>query len=348
MELCNHTPFAPFTFEAADHDDDPFQVVVVRGTFDIVPDEPLRPAATQDPVKLAPVFRGDPLASSLLHDDDLAPYKERADILVEGNAYAPGARPHTEWLAGLKVGELSKRVMVTGPRVWTYHALGGWMLSRAAPTTVVPLCYENAFGGSATAGDRDVICEHNPVGRGVVDKASVDRSQPIVAPSVMASDDFEPTLDGSHSVEGFGPIAKHWLPRRRHAGTFDDAWVEKRSPQLPLDFSPLFHNCAHPDLIYPRHLEGDEAVRLERLHPEREILSFVLPSLQVFVVVTDGAGFRYASRARLDTLGLEPAANKAALVWRATMLLLEDGIRQIDIVAAPIHSALRALDKGRS
>ena len=47
-------------------------------------------ADEQDPEVLAPKYRGDPAASSLLYDSDFYLTKPTTDVLLHGHAYAPG------------------------------------------------------------------------------------------------------------------------------------------------------------------------------------------------------------------------------------------------------------------
>ena len=61
---------------------------------------------------------------------------------------------------------------------------------------------------------------------------------------------------------GFGPIARHWEPRVRWAGTYDKRWQRTRKPLLPDDFDDRFHQCAPEDQQVDGGLIGGELVEL--------------------------------------------------------------------------------------
>ena len=82
------------------------------------------------------------------------------------------------------------------------------------------------------------------------------------------------------SPVGFGPIARHWSPRRERAGTHDRAWQEKRQPLPPSDFQARFNQCAPDDLQVPG-LKGGEPVRLTGVWPERPQMAFTLPRVHL-------------------------------------------------------------------
>src|SRR5262245_41409441 len=47
---------------------------------------------------------------------DLVPFKPRADVVLVGNAFAPGAQPVASVLVRLRVGDLDKTIAVYGDR----------------------------------------------------------------------------------------------------------------------------------------------------------------------------------------------------------------------------------------
>ncbi|MBK9258908.1 MAG: DUF2169 domain-containing protein [Polyangiaceae bacterium] len=146
MILRNYTPFPPLLFDGRDVQGRDFAVLVLRGTFDIIPGAPLRPNPTQQPIVESDVWHGEPNYSSVYMESDLAPFKPRTDILVNAIAHAPGGRPLPDWQVGIEVGPIKKRLRVTGPRAWVREG-GEWKLEDPAPVTEVPLRYEYAFGG---------------------------------------------------------------------------------------------------------------------------------------------------------------------------------------------------------
>jgi hypothetical protein len=339
MQLVNHTPFSPLTFPALDLADQELQIVVLRATYELSLDRDPSPAAVQDPVRTAPEPWAPEAPSSWRYADDLAPFKPRSDVLVTATSYAPGGRPAPEWLAGVSVGRLSKQILVTGPRVWVFAPMLGWIMGPPAPTTAIPIRYEEAFGGVAQRAGADEAYPENPLGRGW--SSGADHSKPIRAPSLLRPG-LQPHLGKPYPVEGFAPIHPSWQPRLARAGTFDETWVKTRQPRLPKDFDFGFYNCAHPDLVYPGWLEGGEEVRLVRLCRHSEQLCFRLPGLAVGVSMTDKAGNRCGAVARLDTVHIDCERMKLWLVWRAVLPPARFKVARIDVVATESIAAVQA------
>jgi hypothetical protein len=72
--------------------------------------------------------------------------------------------------------------------------------------------------------------------------------------------------------------------RQQYAGTYDEAWKQHRHPQLPKDFDYRFYQTAHPKLIYPGHLRGDEMVQIVNMTPGGGRRVFFLPEIQPYAV----------------------------------------------------------------
>src|SRR5262249_28789207 len=141
----------------------------------------------------------------------------------------------------LKVGWLEKIVRVFGDRVWT-RTLGLYSISTPRPFDRMPLVWERAFGGVDRSAENpaDHVAEpRNPVGRGLFRHVGGE------PPPSMDGAPLPNLEDPTSLVERpfdrpppacFSWIAPSWAPRRKLAGTFDEAWKERRSPRLPADF----------------------------------------------------------------------------------------------------------------
>jgi hypothetical protein len=315
MEFRNFTPFPSLQFESRDEKKRDFGVAVLRGTFDIVPDRPLAPAEDQAPLVMADVYHGEPGRSSLKLENNIAPYKPKTDIHLEAEAHAPSGRPEKTWRVGLKVGRINKQLLVTGPRFWRHHFVRGWRITAPLPCVKAPVRYENAFGGVLGEADHMHVCEENMVGSGFGPLSMFDTSRVIAAPQIMSPDKPVMKLGGAYRPDGLGPIAPGWSPRCRYGGTMDDRWRKTRWPDLPEDFRFDFYNSAHPDLIYPGFVQGDEEVVLFRLSPIPE-LRFTLPGLICGLLVRWEDGQMVPLPMQLDTVHMEVPAMKVFLVWR--------------------------------
>lgn len=93
-------------------------------------------------------------------------------------------------------------------------------------------------------------------------KAQVQQMRSLAAPQFELSRQALSNPDDRQPPQGFGPIARWWSPRRDWQGTFDDHWRTYRYPEWPSDFDALFYNSAHPELMAPNHLRGDDEIAL--------------------------------------------------------------------------------------
>ncbi len=332
MIFRNFTPFPHLIFQSRDNEARDFGVLVLRGTFEIVPGAPLKPLQEQEPLEMVEKYSGDPGVSSLLSENNLAPYKPKSDIHITATAHAPGGRPLTGWKVAVHCGKIEKELKVTGPRFWQ-KAGPVWNLTDPVPVVQVPINYESAYGGRWEDGGKHGYFERNPAGAGFVNKGGLDASAPVPAPTILAMDAPEPEMNREMKVEGLGPLGPSWQPRVALAGTYDDIWKKTRWPDLPQDFRFDFYNSAHPDLIYPGFLEGDESITLTNLHPSGTI-SFSLPDYLVAMLQRFEDGEMLPAPMRLDTVHLDIPAMRAYLVWRGIhslakpMRVLEARLRQ--------------------
>lgn len=317
MIFRNYTPFHTQMLSSRDVAGGAFRIVVLRGTFVLAPGQHLGLAPEQAPMLFQDRAHGALNASSPYLENDLAPFKPRTDILVNATAQAPHGLPAPSWEVGVRVGVLEKRLRVTGPRAWEKEDGGAWRLSNPEPCATVPIRYESAFGGTFQdpwAGP--IAFDQNPLGRGYLPEGREPPESPWPAPQIESLGAPVEELGKLYRPEGLGPLGRSWEPRSARAGTRDEAWLSERCPRLPLDFDFAYHNAAHPDLIYPGHLRGDEEVTLEGLHPDGDV-RFTLPALHVGLLLRLQAGPLVPVLAALDTLMIDVPEGLVHLSWRA-------------------------------
>ena len=148
MELINATGMQAGYTMGLQPDGRELLVVVVKGTFAIPKDPNKEPVLAEEQVPLveADVFTGEPGFSAPLYESDYAPRKPRCDILVNGSAYAPGGKPTERVTVSLRVGSWQKSFDVVGNRYWKRGIL---LVTPTVPEpfTMMPISYNNAFGG---------------------------------------------------------------------------------------------------------------------------------------------------------------------------------------------------------
>jgi hypothetical protein len=320
-EIENRTPFAFEALYLADEELRPLVVPLVKGTFTIAGDGRCRPADQQLPPNLEGECWGeDPETSSYKYEPEVAFMKPATDVVLIGHAYAPDTHA-TEMRVGLRVGPLSKQLLITGDRVW-FRSAGIMSPTKPRPFETVPLIYERAFGGwdRGHADSAKHTCEpRNPVGTGY--RRAGGFQEDIRLPNIEDPRAPIEAFGDRPPPAGFGFVSPHWQPRAQLAGTFDEAWQQSRAPLLPKDFERAHLNAASPGLVAEGYLRGDETVagigltRGGRLH-------FALPGVPpppVEIALVDGQTTSLALN--LDTVIIEPDEHRVMLLWRAYLAL---------------------------
>ncbi len=189
MEIINNTSFEVEALPFKDPEGDTFLTIIVKGMFDIRPNEVATASSEQLPVAYGDELYDEEDGGSIKFEADIAPFKPRADIVLVGHAYAQGGRPVQAVDVSLRVGNLSKTIFVIGDRHWQ----GGSRLSRVSFSdpetfTVMELVYERAFGGIDFKGGD--WCKENLVGRGFFSKKSKESIDGALLPNLEDPDDL--------------------------------------------------------------------------------------------------------------------------------------------------------------
>lgn len=296
-------------------------VVVVKGTFDLVPDAPAVARAESD-LPEDDLFEGDTFEGALLQSSDFAVMKPEVDVLVRGTAYAP-SKGATAMQVAVRVkgahGAVDRAIAVFGDRTW-----GGAGVARVpsapAPFESIPLGYGRAFGGPGY--------EKNPNGVGAGAAPSADGVRRL--PNFEEIGKLVTSPDDSVSPAGLGGIHPEWAVRRALLGTYDKTWFRSRWPYYPEDFDHKFFQAAPPNQRLPR-ASGDESYELVGLHPSHGTLRGQLPGVRARV---------FAKRAsepalveipiRLDTITFAADDDALHLVWRGTVRVTDDDAPEIE------------------
>lgn len=227
-----------------------------------------------------------------------------------------------------------------------------YKLSKVELTQKVPLRYEYALGGAHQVAKPESqnkenpeqyheVCYRNPIGRGWFEHSYFnklkDYKHPLpefyLVPQIMPKGIIYETplitkqqgsmtafemakLDYQGAPAGLSALHRSWAPRLAKAGTYDEAWLENRHPNLPKDFDFGYWNCApedqqidYPDLTKPHTLLVSN---LTKGGGQQVIL---LPRHRAFVLAD--VGFEYeVCPMNLDTLIYDTDALTLKLVWR--------------------------------
>ena len=318
-QLENLTPFAALCLPSMSRTDERLTLIVVSGRFELpsagVPrTEPPRTAEEQGEVRLADEHAGEPNALELVHEGQATYTRPGTDLYLHGLAWAPGGKPTPRSTIGLRVGPCQKGAVVFGERVWS-QGIGGASPSRPVPFASMPLTYTRCFGGTPASPSRAEAeaSEHDPIGCGLHGSEREAIGQPL--PNFEDPQALINAQGDRPRPCGFGPVARHWRPRRAFAGTYDQAWAELRMPLWPKDLDERFFCAAAPGLCAVPHLQGGELVRIVGMAPDGAY-EFPLPRVRLEARFEVG---RSSIRRRmvLDALSFELEESSFVMTWRA-------------------------------
>jgi hypothetical protein len=318
LQVRNETPFVPGIFLFPDAQGVDTLYVVVKATFALGREGPVV-AEQQQKLVLADEYWGEPGQSSLKYASEAHLLKPGTDVVLVGEAHAPKGNPVPSSLVSVKVGALRKVVQVFGNRRWK----GGLVApspSSPEPFLRMPLTYERAYGGVHTVDAKQgrVLSEpRNPVGLGFRGKrtASELAGQPL--PNLEDPLKLIQGMADAPAPAGFGFVAPSWQPRQSFAGTYDEAWQERRAPYLPLDFRADYFLAAPPELCVRQFLKGGEPVEIIGASPDG-VQRFRLPLCELDVSVRV-AGKSEKPPLQLETVLLEPTESRFSMLWRGAV-----------------------------
>ena len=301
-------------------------VVVVKGTFDTTLDGTMQLAGEQQPLVYADEHYGDPETTPIRYENDFAPGKPRAEVIVVGKAVAPQGVAVARLNVALETPRGLKQAWVTGERRWVRTA-SGFVASDPVPFVEMPLTFDRAFGGvDDSQGPNQTAAElRNLVGVGFNPNRAPEDLEDLPLPNIApAHRELSSPRDTMDPV-GFGIQSRGWQPRIGYAGTYDQRWLDETCPFLPPDFD-LLHFMSAPEDQWLSELAPGSVVRCIHMAAD-PVVTYTLPAVQVPVE------FRFFDHSvkrtcTLDTLIAEPHLRRAQLVWRATVPL---GKRLVDL-----------------
>lgn len=319
LEVVNTTRFGFLSLPALDKQGEELLVVCVAATYSLPPAgrqhaEPPPLAQEQPPPPVEDAHVGKPGLSSLRREGQSAYARPEADVYVNGTAWTPGARPALAVEVSVQVGTCKKSIAVVGPRYWR-SVLGSLQQSKPEPFVSMPLCYEQSFGGpSAGDGATATTKPHpaNPVGCGNYANAREAADKPL--PRIEDRKTLIIRCSDRPAPAGLGPIARHWEPRCRFAGTYDERWRRERAPWWPSDFNERFFQAAAPGLRIP-YPQGGEPVVLTGLSPDGTV-GCCLPANRFELV-----GTPLCAPLVLDAIDIDGDAATLTLVYRTAVRL---------------------------
>jgi len=325
MQIKNQTYFAVEALPSIDTDNKAILTIIVKGTFSFESPEVIRCLKEQDEIQFADVLYDNNEFSTTMFENDIAPFKPCADIIVVGKAYAPQKIPVSSFTATLQVGKLRKELSIFGHRYW----INKNKYSIPEKILEMPIRYENAYGGFDINNKSEYFSE-NLSGKGFISNKHKSGIENIPLPNIEDSNCLISSYkDKPEKPAGMGVYSKLWRSRLKHAGTFNDDWRKNKSPNMPEDFDPLYYNAAHPDMQINGYLSGNETIILENLttYPNSRY-EFNLPEVSIKTTIIKKFEYEYSESLKktpdeskeiimnIDTLCIIPDEKKILITWR--------------------------------
>lgn len=244
---------------------------------------------------------------------DTAMPKHQGEMLVAGSFFAPAGQRVEAGEVRVQLGTIDKHLRVYPPRRWRKLLGAGVAIASDPAVSEVPIRYDLAFGGDGFS--------RNPVGIGYCPVASERgeihplpqieyRQQPVTAPG------------GDYAPAALGRIDPMWSQRLGRAGTYDEAYLRERMPGLPDDIDWRYFNEAAEDQWIDGWFSGNEAFRIEHMHPQHALLAGELPAIYGRAFVNqrqDGKTCFREIPTRLDTVWFFPAAAMGVMIYRGSI-----------------------------
>ncbi len=260
---------------------------------------------------------------------DVGMPKPRGEVLVVGEAAAPGGAPVTQMAVEFAVGPVRKRLTVFGDRHWEMSA-DGPVFTRPLPFERMPLVWERAYGGPEFPA--------NPMGTGHAAHAALAEGRRVRLPNIEEPANL--ILDVEHSPHPAGMTYLDVMvsARQRYTGTYDDAWLKHHHPGHAVDFDWAFYNTAPADQWAPGFFTGDERIRIVGMHPDHPVINSRLPGMRVCGFVNlerDGTRILTETEMRCETVVLFPGQLKGVVVYRSGCEVADiDGKDVVDTLLA--------------
>jgi hypothetical protein len=232
----------------------------------------------------------------------------------------------------LEVGSMSKSFDVVGNRVWKKR-LFFIKASKPEPFTVMPISYNNAFGGVDNTHEQEKKRRAhltNPVGLGFHSNHQSKYLHNKPLPNTEEPDKPIKKPYGPYSPMALGPIGRSWPPRPKYAGTYDDNWLENVFPFLPANFDDAYYQSAPTDQQID-YLQDREGVVLSNLTPQGHT-RFQIPQMIMPVVFFLKNRETHKTHSTADTLLLEPDAGRFTITWRASLPLKKNVFEVIQVL----------------
>ncbi|MDN5842472.1 MAG: DUF2169 domain-containing protein [Alcaligenaceae bacterium] len=239
---------------------------------------------------------------------DLSEKKTRGGFGVAGEACAPAGGTVEGLTVRAGVGDLERKLLAQGDRVWTRNPTG-WRATPCQPFQRMPIGLARAYGGAEW---RD-----NPYGRGHC--ANTDEFEGVPLPNIELPDQPMLKPGDTPATATLGPHSIGSTLRTQWLGAVDEAWQRNRLPWLPDDTDPRWFDRFDPQQCQAAYWRGDEPWFAENMHPQHSMLRGRLPGLRPRLLMrTVAQPDRHLElELDLDTVWLMPNDQRTIVMYRS-------------------------------
>ena len=241
----------------------------------------------------------------VLPRDDFPKFDSGADVIVLGQAHAPGGKPCTSMTVSMQIGEATHYLKVFGNRIWEKSAQG-LRISEAEPFLLMPMDYAHAYGGQAEYLQDDqfltIFYPYNLTGKGFIREE--DKAEGTPLPNIENPDALISNWEDQ-------PIPASWATLPLNTPIHGQRGIDASGAELYI--KPQFYCRANPELVLTR-LNPEERIILHGMCPNTDF-SFQIPNWKVSAFCQVGQQSQRKT-ASPDTLVILPEERRFYLVYR--------------------------------
>ncbi|VAW70711.1 hypothetical protein MNBD_GAMMA12-2383 [hydrothermal vent metagenome] len=318
LELANQSSWAAGLYPGWGKNREFQFTLVVKQSFEFDLTGQLTPLDEPVPVQTIDEHYGEPLKTSLKAANEIAPFKQGGEIIIQGTAYphkaGATASPVSVEITGDNI-HWKKKLVVSGIRHWKRSLMG---MKAAEPTVLepTPMIYENAYGGVHPENEEDYQ-QSNPVGKGHIGK-----NKSIVGtelPPIELINSFIKSPKDTPLVAGFGPIPVFWAPRDILGQDIDEQAAQIGECHYGQTIPENLFNSAPKDQQFEQCFTGNEIIILNGLFESVTTavsirLNFETPD--IILLETDEEEYLTPL---LDTIVINTDEQQLHCVWRSAL-----------------------------
>ena len=273
---------------------------------------------------------------------DVGHAKPVGEVLVAGQAEAPGGNPVHGMNVSVSVGPVRRDLVVYGDRYWfDPHGDGMPVFSKPETFTAMPLTADRSFGG--------INHPENLVGRGFEAEAVMKQAGSAPLPNI---EDALAQIRhiGDRPVPMLVGVLGHDHPQRKNrVGTYDWDWIKKTLPEWPDDFDMGYFNVAAPPQRLQSFFVGNEAIRVSGMSAANHEMISSLPGLRgrCFVFRDQESRFMTEVPMHLDTVWIFGSKEVGGIYFRGATRVADPLASDITHVMAGyefLHAEPRSID----